>query len=448
MQDKIKGSLFGYFVGDALGVPHEFKSRSSINNGVTDMDEFGTHNQPRGTWSDDSSMVLATLTSLIDKKEIDYNDIMSNYVKWYKRGVFTPFNEVFDIGNGTRMSLDKYDGSNYKCGLDDIYSNGNGSLMRVLPISIYLHFTNDQLFDVVKNFSSMTHAHIYSVFSCIIYTVYINEYLKSSDKINAYISMQNIIKSVLENEQYKEFLGDTEDLKNKFNRIIYNDISKYGVDEIKSSGYVIDTLEAAFWCLLTTDNYKDSVLKAVNLGDDTDTVGAITGSLSGLVYSFESIPENWINNLQRLSYLKDLTDRYIGLINELITKSTIKDWTNNTESNIEEEIATKDSFKSIPFTSYDKVKVDITLNKDEFELLKKGHIAREMEDHWNMYTDDNSINYLRSWTGIQIFKALYKFENDSYLIYELDINNNKEEYNEEDINQSVELFKKMLRRNL
>ena len=311
--NRIKASFFGFFVGDALGVPVEFQSRKSLkNNRVESMLEFGTHYQPVGTWSDDSSMVLATTDSLITKRKIDYYDIMNNFLKWFDNAEYTPHHKVFDIGNATSMALLNYkkDKTNIKCGSTDIYSNGNGSLMRMLPISLYIHYTKEDLLTNVEKISSMTHAHKYSIYSCIIYTVLISEYLNVYNLKKAYHNMQEKIKTLLSNK---------EDLQKVFSRIIYHDISKYKEDEIKSSGYVIDSLEASIWCLLKTNNYKDAVLKAVNLGEDTDTIGAITGSLAGLVYGIDDIPTEWLNLLQRKDYLEKIVNDYLKLIQEKIT---------------------------------------------------------------------------------------------------------------------------------
>ena len=168
IENRLKGSLFGFFVGDALGVPVEFFSREELKkHRIKDMEEFGTHHQPKGTWSDDSSMVIATIDSLNKSNAINYKDIMNNFIKWYKNGEYTPFGEVFDIGNATAVALNKYvnDQKDFRCGSSEVYSNGNGSLMRILPISLYLHYTDDDMYEVVRNISSMTHSHIFSVFS-------------------------------------------------------------------------------------------------------------------------------------------------------------------------------------------------------------------------------------------------------------------------------------------
>ena len=323
--ERIKGSLFGFFVGDALGVPVEFIRRGDLKkNKVTKMLEYGTHNQQIGTWSDDSSMVIATIDSMIQNKNIHYNNIMDNFLKWYEEGEYTPNGKVFDIGNTTLSALLKYKNNKttFICGSKDIYSNGNGSLMRILPVSLYLHYIDDLMFDVISNVSSMTHAHSYSILSCIVYSVLINEYFKELDIKRAYFNMQFIIKKILENDNNK-VLENLDDLKQIFNRIIYNNIANLREDDIQSSGFVIDSLEASIWCLLNTNNYKNAVLKAVNLGNDTDTIGALTGGLAGLVYGYNNIPEDWLNVLKRKGYLIDLVDNFNELINNLKAEEEI-----------------------------------------------------------------------------------------------------------------------------
>lgn len=462
---RIKGSLFGFFVGDALGVPVEFVEREVLKrNPVTTMLEYGTHNQPIGTWSDDTSMTIATIDSLIQNKCIDYKSIMDNFLKWYENGEYTPNNNVFDIGNATLNALKKYqnDKTNFLCGSTDVYSNGNGSLMRILPISLYLHYNNDPMFDTIKNISSMTHAHIYSIFSCCIYSVFINEYLKEFDIEKAYNNMQLIIRKILENNDNEKILGNLNDLKQKFYRLIYENIKLLNENDIKSSGFVIDTLESSIWCVLNTNNYKDAVLKAVNLGEDTDTIGALTGGLAGLIYGYDAIPKPWIDVLKNKEYLVDIVNTFDNLFHESNNKKDLKDdeiismlWSNglgdmnkyfNGENPLpkKEKKATIDSWKCKPFSSYKKINCSITLKKDEFNILSMGHIPEVMEDHWFMYCDENSVNYFRSWTGIQIFKGYFKPVGDSYIIYLLEINDNTDEYSEKNINNSLNLFNNLI----
>ena len=142
--------------------------------------------------------------------------------------------------------------------------------MRILPISLYLYYMGDEKWDIINDISSMTHAHIYSILSCYIYSLLVNEYMIELDIKKAYSNMQLKMKELLENDANRT-LGDLDDLKSKFYRIIYNDIATFNEDDIKSSGYVIDSLEACLWCLFNSQNYKEAVLKAVNLGSDMVT---------------------------------------------------------------------------------------------------------------------------------------------------------------------------------
>ena len=281
------------------------------------MEEFGTHHQPKGTWSDDSSMMLATIDGIINSSLpiIDYVYIMKNFLKWKREGKFTPFDNVFDIGNATSYALSRYQNNinsgneeNIICGTGDISSNGNGSLMRILPISLLLHFssydyTSNEYFDIIKNISGMTHSHNYSIIGCYIYSIYVSELLKENGKFVAYKNLQDICSNI------------KIDGIEVYDRIIKNDISKLKENAIKSSGYVVDTLEAVMWSFLTTNTYKDAVLKSVNLGDDTDTVGAITGGLAGIYYGYKAIPDNWVNVLQKEDYIVQITNDFVNKIN-------------------------------------------------------------------------------------------------------------------------------------
>lgn len=313
---KVKGSFWGFIVGDALGVPVEFKDRDYLKeHQVLDMEEYGTHYQPKGTWSDDSSMVIATMDSLIKyNNEINYVDIMQNFLHWKTQGDFTPFGRMFDIGNATSYALNDYQIKinhgkidDFKCGSDSVSSNGNGSLMRILPIAIYLYqkqisYTTNEYYEIITNISSMTHAHNYSIIGCYIYSIFVDELLRCNDKREAYAKVQSVCSKI-----------KIEDIA-IYNNILKQDISKLKEKNIRSSGYVVDTLETVMWCFLTTNNYKDAVLKAVNLGDDTDTIAALVGGLAGLYYGFNSIPKEWIKNLQKNDYLDNLINCYCNFL--------------------------------------------------------------------------------------------------------------------------------------
>jgi ADP-ribosyl-[dinitrogen reductase] hydrolase len=301
----IHSAIFGLVVGDALGVPVEFKSRDFLKRfPVTDMQEYGSHGQPLGTWSDDSSLTFCLAESLCNG--YDLNNISQKFLQWFNAEIWTPHGKVFDIGIATTASIKmiKHGADPVLCGGASEMDNGNGSLMRILPLLFYLKDEKDLkiVFQRVKEVSSITHAHFRSVFACFIYIVYGLQLLKGIDKRDAYFNMQIKLKKFIADHDFEQKEIDL------FKRVLLNDISTVPENEIYSSGYVLHSLEASLWSVLTTGSYKDAVLKAVNLGEDTDTSGAITGGLAGLIYGFESIPENWVNSIVKKEEIENLCE--------------------------------------------------------------------------------------------------------------------------------------------
>ncbi len=316
MDKKIKSMLYGFAVADALGVPVEFKSRKILQkNPVTSMQGFGTYNQPAGTWSDDTSMTLATMESISRLKKIDYADIMQNFSLWLEEGKFTPFGKVFDCGMTCRSAIFNFSTkifgkskSALECGLRDEKSNGNGSLMRILPAVFYLYKIYGENFSLdaiqkIHEISCLTHAHRRSQIGCGIYSLIAVELLSGKNL------QESFAKGL---EKAKNFYADEPELQN-YSRLFQKDFKNLPENEIKSSGYVVHTLEAALWCLLNTDSYKNLALKAVNLGEDTDTVAAVAGGLAGIFYGLENIPSDWLETLQNKKYLEDIAEDFCDI---------------------------------------------------------------------------------------------------------------------------------------
>lgn len=302
---QIKSALFGVAIGDALGVPVEFKSREAIlQNLVTDMIGYGTYNQPPGTFSDDSSMTFCLAEALTN--DFDLKQIARNFIKWYHENFWTARGEVFDIGIATREAINRIAHGEVPefAGNTDASSNGNGSLMRILPLLFYIKdLPISERYEITKKVSSITHGHIRSVISCFYYLEFTREILLGKEKFEIYQKLQTEIPDFLNSlsiDQYEISF---------FDRLLKDDISELGEYEISSSGYVLHSLEASIWCLLNTDNYKEATLKAVNLGEDTDTTAAITGGVAGLLYGFDTIPENWVEQLARKEDIDDLAGR-------------------------------------------------------------------------------------------------------------------------------------------
>jgi ADP-ribosyl-[dinitrogen reductase] hydrolase len=311
----VKDGIVGLVVGDALGVPYEFKPRKYFDeNPVKSMDGYGTHNQPAGTWSDDSSLTLATLDSLTHG--LDYEDIMKKFYAWFIDSDYTATGEIFDMGITTRRAIIDYgDGkSPILCGGTGERDNGNGSLMRILPIAYYLHENcidiNKQV-EIINNISSLTHRHIRSRIAC---GIYVSIALKLINN-EAGISLQETIKNGV-NEAINYYNQKTEyanEIKENFQRIANEEIYTLPRDEIISSGYVTATLEACIWCLTNTTTYKDCVLTAVNLGHDTDTTAAVAGGLAGIYYGFDEIPVEWLNKIENIDDIIQLCNNFENL---------------------------------------------------------------------------------------------------------------------------------------
>jgi len=360
----IKAGIFGTVVADALGVPVEFSMREErVADPVVDMREYGTHNQPRGTWSDDSSMILATLDSMVinggsgfddnakDSKVlgggIRFDDIMERFRAWLTRGEYTPYGRVFDRGITCSNAIGSYRAGcdPLDCGRRGVHDNGNGSLMRIMPVSLYAvlnerrpgagcdvrpdeNFWNaDILSDAVllsHNISRLTHAHPRSQMACAIYTAICHE-LIFRDKRSVNDAVQSAIGRIMDfYDQADDSLPwfdpefEKEIKADAYGRM--RDVDKFAalpVSEIRSSGYVVDTLEAAIYCLLTTDSYKACTLKAVNLGSDTDTVGAVAGGLAGLAYGYGDIPKEWLEVIASRKWIDELCVKFAKVLEEL-----------------------------------------------------------------------------------------------------------------------------------
>jgi ADP-ribosyl-[dinitrogen reductase] hydrolase len=306
-KNRLYGGILGACIGDALGVPVEFKSRQLLKQSpVKEMIGYGTYMQPPGTWSDDSSLIFCTMESL--SKGYDIKDMAQNFIKYRYESFWTPYGVVFDIGIATNeaiIRLKTYNNTN-DSGNNDEMSNGNGSLMRVLPLVYYFykHKTLDK-YNITKEVSSLTHAHVRSVLACYVYIDYALRLMDGLDKWDALKLTINHLNTFLSG------FDKISDEPAKFKRILNGSIGQLDENQISSSGYVIDSLEASFWAFLNTTSYSEAVLKAVNLGGDTDTTASITGGLAGLYYGFEHLPKDWIKKLARKKDITDLVERFL-----------------------------------------------------------------------------------------------------------------------------------------
>ncbi len=299
LTDRILGGIFGLLLGDACGVPVEFSPRPERDRDpVVNMRGWGCHSQPPGYWSDDGALTLAHIAAFLDSEGWDPESHIREFSEWYEKGKHSAGGFAFDIGESTsRAILRHLSGSPwYACGCRGVFDNGNGSLMRMLPVALWLWQAPPETRALIlSEASALTHGHRRSELACIWYGEFCVAMLAGADMHDAQnLARQNTAPFHLEKEW--QHLGG-------LTRGRYFQKSR---DEIKSTGYVLDCLEAALWCLEQHDDFTDTILEAVNLGGDTDTTAAVCGGLAGMRCGYSGLPEAWLTVLPMQAYLHDL----------------------------------------------------------------------------------------------------------------------------------------------
>ena len=256
--------VYGAAVGDAVGVPYEGFGRDMFF--CSGMDGYGSHNQPAGTFSDDTSMMLALCDSIrANDGAIVVDDMRERFRAWLNFGEYTSAPGAFGIGRTTAIALDQ------GFGMTDERSNGNGSLMRTLPLALTAATDDD-----VRAVSAITHAHPISEEACVVAV--------------------GIARDLVAGKTLDEALAAVSTPQEELSRVPY--ILDYSRDDISSSAYVVSTLEAALWCLGRTSSFEECVLEAVNLGGDSDTTACVAGAFAGIIYGKDAIPAEWLEDLR------------------------------------------------------------------------------------------------------------------------------------------------------
>lgn len=287
----VLGALVGLAVGDALGVPVEFKTRGNYPP-VTGMRGMGTYHQPAGTWSDDTSMALCLADSLL-ADDLNLHSQMDRYCRWLYQAEWTAHGEVFDSGNRTQQTIGEYRRTG-RFLLDGEGAASNGSIMRLAPVPMYCHAKPQCVAEVYAEASSMpTHCD--------------TRCLSAARWMSAWMwrAMNGAGLPALLNAGDLDVRG----LAPEVARVVAGSYRAMPREQVKSDGYVVDTLEAALWALAHHSTFKETVLAAVNLGDDTDTVGAVAGQMAGALYGLAAIPTEWIHALARADDILALAER-------------------------------------------------------------------------------------------------------------------------------------------
>ena len=322
MNTNLYNAITGFVCGDACGVPYEFKMRDSFE--CTDMRASSITDShlalPLGSWSDDTSMMLCVLHALMVKQKAEtlerppMNAYMSakldehirnkvyavfkrDAIAWMTTGKYTNhgYRVPYDIGNSCRRGITAMMLSRTNPKASSVNSNGNGGLMRILPLAFAGMEDEETLMKYIKLLNKDSHNHEISHIGCLIYTKLVQNL--QIPNISLRKALENTVNSISNQYKIKEY-------ERIWDLSILTEQRQY----IASTGYVVHTLEAAIWACAQCDNYKDIVLTAVNLGEDTDTVAALAGGLAGILYG--NIPERWIENTRRTGFLRKLCDKF------------------------------------------------------------------------------------------------------------------------------------------
>lgn len=287
LEDRAVGCLLGLAVGDALGTTLEFSARDSVAE-VRDFVGGGPFELKPGEWTDDTSMALCLADSLLARGGFDARDLLERFVAWYRTGVNSVTGECFDIGLTTRRSLQAFEREGQlEAGPEDFRQSGNGSLMRLAPVAIFCAGDADGAAELAERQSRTTHPSRLAHDACRFYARLLVDALAGQTK-------EELLSP-------REWSGSAE-----VARIAGGGWRGKERREISSSGFVIHTLEAALWCMGRAGNFEEAVLGAANLGDDSDTVAAITGQLAGAHWGLSGIPQSWA---ERVAWSSDIADR-------------------------------------------------------------------------------------------------------------------------------------------
>jgi ADP-ribosyl-[dinitrogen reductase] hydrolase len=298
-KDKFLGALFGLAVGDALGTTLEFQSPGSFKP-VEDIIGGGPFELKPGEWTDDTSMALCLADSLIRCSGFDKIDQLKTYCRWYDEGYLSATGTCFDIGNTTADALGNFKKfGNENSGSSNPNNAGNGSIMRLSPVVMFFASDFEKAVYYSCESSKTTHGALTTVDACRYFGALI------------WGALNNYNKEEILSPYYSPLTGywQKNPLCNEIAEIAEGSYKTKNPPDIIGSGYVVKSLEAALWAFYNSDNFKEGCLKAVNLGNDADTTGAVYGQIAGAYYGFEAIPEHWRNKIAKAEIILDFAEK-------------------------------------------------------------------------------------------------------------------------------------------
>jgi ADP-ribosylglycohydrolase len=295
---RFRGSLLGLAVGDALGAPVEFEARGSFPE-ITGYRGGGPFNLKAGDWTDDTSLALCLAESLVERRGFDPRDQAGRYMRWWREGHMSCTGNCFDIGNTTKWSLQRFlDTGDPYSGPTDPGKATNGGLMRLAPVPLFYHARPVEAVEYSGLSSKTTHGAPVAVDSCRYLGALIVGAVKGEKK------------EKLLSERYEPAEGIwKKSLAPEVDAVANGSYKHAQPPKIRAEGLAVKTLEAALWAFNESSTFEEGCLLAVNLGDDSDTVGAVYGQLAGAYYGVEGIPEKWIGGLSKVEVIEGMACR-------------------------------------------------------------------------------------------------------------------------------------------
>lgn len=307
--DRLRGGVLGLLVGDALGVPYEFHAPATLPERIdfeppSDFDRAHRGIAP-GTYSDDGAQALCLLASLLERRSLDVDDVAQRFLDWYEHGYLAVDGRVFDVGVQTRVAFHALlQGTPpLEAGPTDERRNGNGSLMRCLPLALHERRDDGVLVAAAEDQSRITHGHAQSRVACALYCLWARIELAGTAPsfADSFREAVTRLRAVYRESQNLDSLETLE--------------SVFRPDEPwtgKGSGWVVDSLKSVRMIVETVSSYEEGVLHAVRLGDDTDTTAAIAGGLLGLRFGASTIPTAWRDGLRGAEHYEPLIALLLG----------------------------------------------------------------------------------------------------------------------------------------
>ena len=309
-RNRIYDGIYGFAVGDALGVPIKNTNRSKLRlSPVEDMFGYGYYDAPTGTWSENTSLMLSAIDSIIENDGINYDDLIFKMYNYFEYNNHKTNYDIFKLSDANKNAI-----FNYKSGVTPVECGNSVStdcscLSRIVPLVYYLDSSDyviDEEVSLVNDVCSISHMNEINKLGCMIFTDYTKQLLSGVDKYEAL--------NFVRNREYNKFYSDY--CISLYDRILSEDFSKIEMYGIKSDDGIVNTLEASLWSFLNGKNYEECLVKAINLGNNTDMIGAITGLWCGIFFGNQYMPQRWYNKLKGKEILNNMSVDFNAILND------------------------------------------------------------------------------------------------------------------------------------